>query len=109
MAMVGGPYDLFHREADRWPTAIDPEGIARCAAGFARLAAGHSTPGLSVLQATVIEQVRAARCSFLLVAKPEDHTSLYQDIEGLRRGRLLDHCGTIDATGDRNRPKIFGG
>ncbi len=35
--MVGGPYDLFHREADRWPTAIDPEGIARCAAGFARL------------------------------------------------------------------------
>ena len=36
-----------------------------------------------------IEQVRAARFSFLLVAKPEDHTSLYQDIDGLRRGRLL--------------------
>ena len=43
-----------------------------------------------------IEQVRAARFSFLLVAKPEDHTSLYQDIEGLRRGRLLDHRCTID-------------
>ena len=43
-----------------------------------------------------IEQVRAARCSFLLVAKPEDHTSLYQDIDGLRRGRLLDHRCTID-------------
>ena len=49
-----------------------------------------------------IEQVRAARFSFLLVAKPEDHTSLYQDIEGLRRGRLLDHHCTIDATGDRH-------
>ena len=49
-----------------------------------------------------IEQVRAARCSFLLVAKPEDHTSLYQDIDGLRRGRLLDHRCTIDATGDRH-------
>ena len=49
-----------------------------------------------------IEQVRAARFSFLLVAKPEDHTSLYQDIEGLRRGRLLDHRCTIDATGDRH-------
>ena len=49
-----------------------------------------------------IEQVRAARFSFLLVAKPEDHTSLYQDIDGLRRGRLLDHRCTIDATGDRH-------
>ena len=38
VAMVGGPYDLFHREADRWPTSIDPEGIARCADGFARIA-----------------------------------------------------------------------
>ena len=46
--------------------------------------------------------MRAARFSFLLVAKPEDHTSLYQDIDGLRRGRLLDHRCTIDATGDRH-------
>ena len=38
VAMVGGPYDLFHRSADRWPTSIDPEGIARCANGFARIA-----------------------------------------------------------------------
>ena len=35
-------------------------------------------------------------------AKPEGHTSLYQDIDGLRRGRLLDHRCTIDATGDRH-------
>ena len=38
VAMVGGPYDLFHREADRWPASIDPENIARCANGFARIA-----------------------------------------------------------------------
>ena len=38
VAMVGGPYDLFHREADRWPGSIDPEGIARCAAAFGRVA-----------------------------------------------------------------------
>ena len=56
-----------------------------------------------------IEQVRAARCSFLLVAKPEDHTSLYQDIDGLRRGRLLDHRCTIDVgyrgTAERQPPQ----
>lgn len=38
VAMVGGRYDLFHREADRWPASIDPEAIARCANGFARIA-----------------------------------------------------------------------
>ncbi|MDE0023347.1 MAG: hypothetical protein OXP69_02930 [Spirochaetaceae bacterium] len=38
VAMVGGRYDLFHREADRWPASIDPEAIARCAIGFARIA-----------------------------------------------------------------------
>jgi len=38
MAMVGGPYDLFHREADRWPGSIDPARIARCANGFGRIA-----------------------------------------------------------------------
>ena len=40
VAMVGGPYELFHREADRWPASIDLEGIARCANGFARIAMG---------------------------------------------------------------------
>jgi hypothetical protein len=28
--------------------------------------------------------------SFALVAKPEDHKSLYADIEGMRKGNLLD-------------------
>ena len=38
VAMVGGAYALFHREADRWPSAIDTGAIARCADGFARIA-----------------------------------------------------------------------
>ena len=45
VAMVGGPYGLFHREADRWPASIDPEGIARCANGFARLAIEAASAG----------------------------------------------------------------
>ena len=38
VAMVGGPFDLFHRQADRWPGSIDTEAIARYAHGFGRLA-----------------------------------------------------------------------
>jgi hypothetical protein len=30
------------------------------------------------------------RFSFLLVAKPDDHTSLFEDVEGLRRGGMLE-------------------
>ena len=37
-----------------------------------------------------VERLRAARFSFLLVAKPGDHSSLYQDVDGLRRGNLLN-------------------
>ena len=37
-----------------------------------------------------VERLRAARFSFLLVAKPGDHKSLYQDVAVLRRGNLLD-------------------
>ena len=45
-----------------------------------------------------VEKLTAGRFSFLLVAKPGDHKSLYQDVDGLRRGNLLDrhhtvHCG----------------
>ena len=36
----------------------------------------------------------AKRFSFLLVAKPGDHRSLYQDVDGLRRGNLLDRHAT---------------
>ena len=37
-----------------------------------------------------VERLRAARFSFLLVAKPGDHKSLYQDVAVLRRGNLLE-------------------
>lgn len=36
-----------------------------------------------------ITELQALRFSFLLVAKPDDHKSLFQDIEGLRRGEGL--------------------
>ena len=39
VAMVGGDYALFHREADRWPSTIDVETIARCANAFTNVAA----------------------------------------------------------------------
>ena len=38
VAMVGGHYLLFHREADRWPSTIDVDTIARCANAFAAVA-----------------------------------------------------------------------
>ena len=37
-----------------------------------------------------VEKLTAGRFSFLLVAKPGDHKSLFQDVDGLRRGNLLD-------------------
>ena len=37
-----------------------------------------------------VERLRAARFSFLLVAKPGDHKSLYQDVAVLRRSNLLE-------------------
>jgi len=39
--------------------------------------------------------------SFLLVAKPGDHKSLFEDIEGLRRGKLLDRLERHDKGGRR--------
>jgi hypothetical protein len=39
--MVGGHYRLFHREADRWPSTIDVDTIARCANAFAAVAAKY--------------------------------------------------------------------
>ena len=41
-----------------------------------------------------VEQVTAKRFSFLLVAKPGDHKSLYQDLAVLRRANLLDRHTT---------------
>ena len=42
-----------------------------------------------------IERLRAARFSFLLVAQQGDHKSLYEDVEGLRRGNLLNRHHTV--------------
>ena len=42
-----------------------------------------------------IERLRAGRFSFLLVAQQGDHKSLYEDVEGLRRGNLLDRLHTV--------------
>ena len=44
-AMVGGGYSLFHREADRWPSAIDVDAVACCAAGFARVVLDAASSG----------------------------------------------------------------
>lgn len=41
------------------------------------------------------------RFHYLLVAKPEDHKSLFQDIEGLRRGRILHSLVRPEAKGKR--------
>ena len=49
-----------------------------------------------------IEQLRAARFSFLLGAQPGDHPSLYEEVAGLRRGKLLDHHCTTDQRGARH-------
>ena len=42
-----------------------------------------------------VEKLTAGRFSFLLVAKPGDHKSLFQDVDGLRRGNLLDRHHTV--------------
>ena len=42
-----------------------------------------------------VEKLTAGRFSFLLVAKPGDHKSLFQDVDGLRRGDLLDRHHTV--------------
>ena len=42
-----------------------------------------------------VEELTAKRFSFLLVAKPGDHKSLYENVDGLRRGNLLDRHHTV--------------
>ena len=58
---------------------------------------GHLHPRLAaviVADSLFIEQVRAARCSFLLVAKPEDHTSLSGARSAPRFGYSCSRRGT---------------
>jgi hypothetical protein len=47
VAVTGGTYPLFHREADRWPSSIDVDAIARCARAFAVVAANLLMGGAS--------------------------------------------------------------
>lgn len=48
-----------------------------------------------------ITELKAARFPFLLVAKPDDHKSLFQDIEGLRRGGGLKSLSRTTAKAKR--------
>lgn len=48
-----------------------------------------------------VRLLKEHRLSFLLVAKPADHKSLFSDIEGLRRGQMLDRVERRDNKGRR--------
>jgi hypothetical protein len=48
-----------------------------------------------------VRDLVALRYSYLLVAKPEDHKSLFEDIEGLRRGGMLERVQTLGPKGQR--------
>jgi hypothetical protein len=54
--------------------------------------------------APTIRHLKALRFSFLLVAKPGDHKSLFEDIEGLRRGKMLDH---LECRGKGGRRYVY--
>jgi len=49
----------------------------------------------------IVTLLRTHRMSYLLTAKPADHKSLFKDIEGLRRGKLLDRFQWTDEKGTR--------
>jgi hypothetical protein len=51
--------------------------------------------------APTIRVLQAHRLSFLLVAKPGDHKSMFEDINGLRRGGMLDQLERKDEGGRR--------
>jgi hypothetical protein len=48
-----------------------------------------------------IRELIALRYSYLLVAKPDGHKSLFEDIEGLRRSGRLDRAETFGEKGQR--------
>ena len=93
--------------------------LERLRADYPRMAAIIVADSLYSKQ-PFVERLRAARFSFLLAAKPGDHKSLYQDINGLRRGNLLDRLHThhrgerreyewvtdVPLNGSRNAPRI---
>ncbi len=47
------------------------------------------------------------RFSFLLVAKPGDHKSLFADVEGLRRGRMLERLQRKERTARGYRRYLY--
>lgn len=51
----------------------------------------------------IVKLLGEQRMSYLLTVKPTDHKSLFEDIEGLRTGKLLDRDEWIDAKGVRYR------
>ncbi len=61
-----------------------------------RIRAGHPQLAMIIVadslyaSAPMIRHLCDHRFSFLLTAKPGDHKSLFTDIEGLRRGKMLD-------------------
>ena len=74
--------------------------LERLRADYPRMAAIIVADSLYSKQ-PFVEQLTAKRLSFLLVAKPGDHRSLYQDVAGLRRGNLLNRHATTDHRGER--------
>ena len=68
--------------------------LQRLRADYPRMAAIIVADSLYSKQ-PFVEKLTAGRFSFLLVAKPGDHKSLYQDVDGLRRGNLLDRHHTV--------------
>ena len=68
--------------------------LQRLRADYPRMAAIIVADSLYSKQ-PCIEQLTAGRFSFLLVAKPGDHKSLYEDVDGLRRGNLLNRHHTV--------------
>jgi hypothetical protein len=48
-----------------------------------------------------IRELQKQRFSFLLVVKPGDHKSLFVDIEGMRRGRMLERLARKDSKSRR--------
>ena len=74
--------------------------LQRLRADYPRMAAIIVADSLYSKQ-PFVEQLTAARFSFLLVAKLGDHLSLYRDVDLLRRAQLLDHHCTTDHRGER--------
>ena len=68
--------------------------LQRLRADYPRMAAIIVADSLYSKQPCV-EKLTAGRFSFLLVAKPGDHINLYKDVDGLRRGNLLDRHHTV--------------